>query len=423
MNAELHWFLPIANAGAFHERWPYGPSTNGFHPELAITFDGGVRASKPALAVTSGTLYVLPDANLKTCGVFLMPAPDVNKLLGDGLGEVAFHLRTLDLADLVSRWKDKITAKRPRHVTVAKQIENFKKGWIPLAVTSGDEIAILAPAGSGSSNGLAKFEVIFAPRRGSYIGKGRALGYARRLIDPANRVRRLDPMAFYYTIKRGSLAHVDIAAAHASHPLWTIPTLRGLLEIREERDRTNATAIDVESGTSTSQIQLSDADWAHHVTVSGGAAGTTADLKVHKAGWRLTRLPGDASSSTKAHINAALPWHVALQSIYMSTTPSADSWFVPNTAPLAFFTERNSVKHLIDGNDAFQAMVSYLKRVRHPEQFFWLAGWWCDDDFEMIRGDGSTKLLELAKAAATANADVRAILWTQHLVGHQTNKS
>ena len=421
MTVDVHWFLPALSAGAFNERWPYGPGT-AFHPDLAIEIDSASLA-KPAVAVVSGTLIVLPDSSLKTCSVLLMPQPEVNKALAsDGIGEVAFFLRTLDLADLVTRFTSEATAKLPRGVTKDQQIENLKAGKVPLLVNSGDDIALVAPEAPGQDHGLVQFEVIYAPRRGSYVGIARAIDYALRLTNPANRVRRLDPMAFYYRVKRAGVKAV-IAPAHAAHPFWTSTalTLRGLIELRNEYDRTFATSIELTlppSGPTT--VTLQDADWAHKEVAASGTKGLV-DLEVKKPSWQLTRLPTSGRSFASQTNQEEVPFHFPLQSIYMAATASADSWFVPNDSPLSFFTEKNTVQPLVDGIDAYKAMVSFLQRVSNPEQFAWLAGWWGQDDFDMIEKDSSTTLLELVKAIDKANADFRVILWDQ--TGRRINKT
>jgi phosphatidylserine/phosphatidylglycerophosphate/cardiolipin synthase-like enzyme len=425
MTVDVHWFLPALGAGAFHERWPYGPGT-AFHPDLAIEIDAASRA-KPAVAVVSGTLIVLPDSSLKTCGVLLMPQPEVNKALAsDGIGEVAFFLRTLDLADLVTRFTPEATAKLPRGVTKAQQIENLKAGKVQFLVDSGDEIAIVAPEAPGRDNGLVQFEVIYAPRRGSYVGIARAIDYALRLTNPANRVRRLDPMTFYYRVKRAGVKAV-IAPAHAAHPFWTSTalTLRGLIELRNEYDRTFATSIELTlppSGPTT--VTLQDADWAHREVAATGTKGLV-DLEVKKPSWQLTRLPTSGRSFASQTNQEEVPFHFPLQSIYMAATPSADSWFVPNDSPLSFFTEKNTVQPLVDGIEAYKEMVAWMNRVRGRERFLWLAGWWGDSQFEMTPLDFTTTLAKLTTEIDASLAQVRVILWKQGPAGkgHKANST
>jgi phosphatidylserine/phosphatidylglycerophosphate/cardiolipin synthase-like enzyme len=421
MAIDIHWFLP-AGSGTFSQRWPYGPGTP-FHPDLAIEIDATFR-TQPAVAPASGTLVILPDVSLnKTCSVLLIPHVEVRKALAaDGIGEVVFYLRTLDLDDLVKRFKASVTAKLPRGVTADKQIANLKAGKVPLLVDSGDDIALVAPETPGQAKGLVQFEVIYAPRRGSYVGIARAIVYAKRLTDPANRYRRLDPMAFYYRVKRGVGFQTRIAPAHAAHPFWTSTSLtrRGLIELRNEYDRPFPTSINltVQSAPATS-VTLQDANWTHHEVAAPGTTGLV-DLKLEKSSWRLTRLPTSGRSFTSQTNQEEVPFHFPVQSIYMAPTASTDSWFVPNDAPLSFFTEKNEVQPLVDGIDTYKVMVSYLQRVRHPEEFAWLAGWWCTHDFEMIPTDASSTLLELVKPIDAANADFRVILWDQ--TGHRKNK-
>ena len=417
MAVDVYWFLTALTTGTFRQRWPYGPGT-AFHPDLAIEIDGTFR-KQPAIAVVSGTLIVLPDLSLKkTCGVVLMPQPEVSKALAsDRIGEVAFFLRKLDLDDLVARFTPMVTAKLPRGVTKDKQIANLREGKVSLLVESGDDIALVAPEASGQDRGLVQFEVIYAPRRGSFVGSLRAIAYALRLTDAANRYRRLDPMAFYYRVKRGVGTQARIAPAHLTHPFWTSTALtrRGLIELREEYDRPFATSIElaVQSAPATT-VTLRDADWAHREVAAAGTTGLV-DIEVRKPSWQLTRLPTSGRSFASETNQDEVPFHFPLQSVYMATTPSNDSWFVPNDAPLAFFTEKNKVEPLVDGLPTFKEMVSFLKRVRHSEQLAWLAGWWGSDDFEMIPKDTSTTLLELARAIDAAAGDFRVILWDQVL--------
>lgn len=415
MAINVHWFLPVST-GSFNQRWPYGPGTT-FHPDLGIEIDGTFR-TQPAVAPVAGQLIVLPDPSLnKTCSVLLIPLAEVNKaFVADGIGELVFYIRTLDLDDLVKRYKADATKKLPRGVTKDKQIENLKAGKVPLLVDSGDDIALVAPETPGQNKGLVQFEAIFAPRRGSYIGILRAIAYAKRLTDPANRYRRLDPMAFYYRVKGGS-GKTRIAPAHATHPFWTSTTftLRGLIELRNEYDRPFATTIVVTVKPSAAKsVTLQDANWAHHEVAAPGTTGTV-EIDLEKPAWRLSRLPTSKTSLT-THTNVVeVPFHYAVQSIYMTPSPNADSWFIPNDAPLSFFTESNKVQPLVDGIAAFKAMVPFLQRVRRPEQVAWLAGWWGSHDFELIEKDSTTTLIEMAKAIDAARAEFRVILWDQTL--------
>jgi phosphatidylserine/phosphatidylglycerophosphate/cardiolipin synthase-like enzyme len=405
MAVDVHWFLPAIASGTFRERWPYGPGP-AFHPDLGIELDGTARAATLAVAPVTGQLIVLPDLTLKTCGVFLIPGADATEALAfDGIGELAFYLRTLDLDDLVKRFKSDFAA---------NQVDNLRKGLWPIEVLSGFEIALFAPEAPGQQRGLVQFEVLFAPRRGSHVGFGRAITYAKRLIDPANRHRRIDPMAFYYLVKRGLSRKTRIATAHINHPFWTTTALtrRGLFEFREERDRPFDTTLDIDiSGTSTT-VALTAANWAHHQVAAPGASGTV-DVKVTKTSWRLTRLPGQGSSFKElTDRDAEVPFHWAVQSIYMADVDNPASWFVANTSPLPRFTERNTVTPLIDGEDTFKEIVKWLKRVQDLEQFIWLAGWWGEHDFEMVKGDPDSTFGKLATAAA-AKASVRVMMWKQ----------
>src|SRR5215813_8620446 len=113
MAIDIHWFLPAVTSGTFSQRWPYGPGTP-FHPDLAIEIDATFR-KQPAIAPVSGTLVVLPDLSPdKTCSVLLIPQTEVTEALAkDGIGEVVFYLRKLDLEDLVTRFKASVTAQLP----------------------------------------------------------------------------------------------------------------------------------------------------------------------------------------------------------------------------------------------------------------------------------------------------------------------
>src|SRR5262245_47688353 len=290
--------------GTFREKWPYGPGTT-FHPDLAIEVDPAVRAANPVVAPVSGTLVILPDATFKTCSVFLIPSPDVTKaFVHDGIGEVAFFLRTLDLGDLVTRHKASVTAKLPSGVTADQQVQNLTQGRLPLEVLAGEDIALLAPVSASDQHGLAQFEVLFAPRRGSYVGQARAITYAKRLVDPANQYRRMDPMTFYFRVKRGGAFESKIAAAHAAHPFWTAPfTRRGLIEVRDERDRPFATTVQLATAGGPAQtITLTAANWAHYEAAPAGASGLI-DLQLSKPSWRLTLLPpfGNFLSAPSTH--------------------------------------------------------------------------------------------------------------------------
>jgi phosphatidylserine/phosphatidylglycerophosphate/cardiolipin synthase-like enzyme len=425
MAIEVYWHLPVLTSG-FRERWPYGPGT-AFHPDLAIELDPAVRAASPMLAPADGTLIVVPDS-LTTCGVFLLPDPEVARaLVSDGIGEIAFFLRTLDLTDLVERFRAAATEQLPRGVTPSKQIDNLKNGLVPLRVRAGESIALLAPIGSGDTRGLAQLEVLFAPRRGSYVGAARALAYARRLADPANQARRHDPMAFYFRVKRGVSAQVKVATAHASHPLFASAgfTRRGLIEVRQEYDQPFATAIELAvDGTATS-VTLTAAAWGHLEVVASGTTGLH-DVAMRKTSWVFTPLPSGSLSKPEPSTQDEAPFHWALQSIYMTDTASPESWLVPNDAPLAFFSSRNTVEPLVDGIVAYREMAAWMKRVRGPERFLWHAGWWCSSDFQMIPLDLSSKLTDLTTDVAASGAQVRVILWSQGPAvapGHKANQA
>jgi hypothetical protein len=204
--------------------------------------DAAERAANPVMAPVDGWLVLLPET-ATTCGVMLLPDVEVMKALThDGIGELAFYFHSLDLQDLITRFKATATKKLKRGVTAAKQLEDLAKGLVPLHVDAGDDIAIVAQG--SDTKGLLEVEVLFAPRRGSYVGALRSLAYAMRLANPANRVRRMDPMSFYFRVKRGIAAHAKIASSHATHAFWTATsfTRRGLIEVRDEYDRPFATA-------------------------------------------------------------------------------------------------------------------------------------------------------------------------------------
>jgi phosphatidylserine/phosphatidylglycerophosphate/cardiolipin synthase-like enzyme len=228
-------------------------------------------------------------------------------------------------------------------------------------------------------------------------------------------------MTFYYRVKRGS-GQTRIAPAHATHPFWssTTFTLRGLIELRNEYDRTFATSIDVTVvPAATTKVTLQDSNWAHHEVAPHGTTGVV-EINLEKSAWRLTRLP-TANTSLITYVNLAeVPFHFAVQSIYMAPTPNVDSWFIPNDPPLSYFTESNKVQPLVDGIAAFKEIASYLQKVRRPEQLAWLAGWWGTHDFELVEKDASTTLIEMAKAINAVKAEFRVILWKQKL--HPANK-
>lgn len=414
MAVDVYWFLPLLTTGTFRESWPYGPGAT-FHPDFAVQVDPGVRTASPVMAPVSGTLVILPDGSFKTCSVFLIPSPDVTKAFAhDGIGEIAFFIRTLDLVDLVTRYKASVTAKLPSGVTADQQVQNLTQGRLPLEVLAGEDIALLAPVSASDQHGLAQFEVLFAPRRGSYVGQARAITYAKRLVDPANQYRRMDPMTFYFRVKRGGAFESKIAAAHAAHPFWTAPfTRRGLIEVRDERDRPFVTTVQlVTAGGPAQTITLTAANWAHYEAAPAGASGLI-DLQLRKPSWRLTLLPTFGNSLSAPSNQQEVPFHWAVQGIYMDTAANAASWFVPNTAPLSLFTEKNTVAPLLDGIATYAEMVSWIKQVRRPEHFVWLAGWWCDNTFAMVPGDDTTKFRELAKSIDQAHAQIRVLVWEQ----------
>jgi phosphatidylserine/phosphatidylglycerophosphate/cardiolipin synthase-like enzyme len=416
VSVDIYWFLPIISGTSFRESWPYGPAATGFHPDLAIDVDPDVRSTQPVLAPVAGTLMIFPDATLKTCSVLLTPRTEVTQaFLHDSIGELAFYIRTLDLADLVQRFTSTVTEKLSPKVTAEQQIQNLAAGKIPVDVLAGEDIALLAPAASGNNHGLLQFEVLYAPNRGAFVGPARAVQYARRLVDPQLQARRLDPMAFYFKVRRGIAFQTQIAQAHANHPFWTAPlTKRGLVEVREERDR--PLAIDVQlqtNGAPPVTISLTQNNWAHYEAIQNNGSTGPVDLAVQKPSWRFTYLPSFARSSIIATNQEEIPFHFAVQSIYMDAAANSASWFVPNTAPLSFFTEKNTVEPLVDGTATYAEMVSWLKRVNSNQEFVWLAGWWCSSRFQMVAGDSTTEFRELAKSVLGTGARLRVILWNQ----------
>ncbi|HKE93514.1 MAG TPA: hypothetical protein VKB34_04345 [Povalibacter sp.] len=420
MSVDVHWFLPILSGASFRESWPYGPAASAFHPDLAIDVDPDVRSSKPVVAPLSGNFIVLADATFKTCGVFLMPSAEVTRaLVHDGIGELALFIRTLDLADLVQRFRPRITAKLPPKVTAEQQVKNFTEGKLAVDIASGDDIALLAPISTANAHGLAQFEILFAPNRSSLVSPLRALAYAKRLVDPQYQYRRLDPLAFYFKVRRGAGFQTQIATAHASHPFWTAPlTRRGLLEIREERDRPRPITVQLQTnGAPPVAVTVSQDNWGHYEAIQNNGATGPVDLSLQKPSWRFTPLPSSDKSFTAPANREQVPFHWALQSIYMDTAADTASWFVPNTPPLSFFTEKNTVVPLVDGTAAFTEMVSWLRRIRGGEQFAWLAGWFCKTRFAMLPDDPTTELRQLAQSIVQNNGEFRLLAWHQKPLG------
>ena len=67
----------------------------------------------------------------------------------------------------------------------------------------------------------------------------------------------------------------------------------------------------------------------------------------------------------------------------------------------------NSVEILVDGRDAFAAMLRVIERARRTVH---IAGWHATPDFAMTRGDGSTTVAAALRTAAE-RAQVRVLLW------------
>ena len=224
----------------------------------------------------------------------------------------------------------------------------------------------------------------------------------------------MDPMAFYFRVKRGMSAQTRIASTHASHPFWTDTsfTRRGLFELRQEHDRPFATSIEIGVGGTTTAVTLTTASWAHHeVEPPPAPRGWSTSVSARALDLHAPPLRGSFQPAAHNAGSGALPLGRAEH--LHGGGGEHGLLAVPDEAPLSFFSEHNTVEPLVDGIEAYKEMVAWMNRVRGPERFLWLAGWWGTSDFEMVPLDFTTTFAKLTTEIDASSAQVRVILWEQ----------
>jgi len=71
----------------------------------------------------------------------------------------------------------------------------------------------------------------------------------------------------------------------------------------------------------------------------------------------------------------------------------------------------NDVQYLINGENAFKAMVDGIRTANKQGHYIYLLGWVLVDDFPMIPGQVDTTFRKLITDASNKNVQVRAMLW------------
>jgi phosphatidylserine/phosphatidylglycerophosphate/cardiolipin synthase-like enzyme len=77
----------------------------------------------------------------------------------------------------------------------------------------------------------------------------------------------------------------------------------------------------------------------------------------------------------------------------------------------------NEVSYLIDGVEAFPAMVEAIQRATDGSKrhFIYIVAWAFQADFQLVPGKAGTKYRELLEAAASRGVEIRALLWANIL--------
>jgi phosphatidylserine/phosphatidylglycerophosphate/cardiolipin synthase-like enzyme len=106
--------------------------------------------------------------------------------------------------------------------------------------------------------------------------------------------------------------------------------------------------------------------------------------------------------------------------MFMADVEDGRNWFVANTKPLPRFTERNTVRALVDGKETYSAMVEALDTLTGPQHFLYLAAFLVHPDFPLIPERSGThfwEILERLDGAGVKTAILLAALNTNGILG------
>jgi phosphatidylserine/phosphatidylglycerophosphate/cardiolipin synthase-like enzyme len=435
MSTEVHMFLAPLPAGAnyYREAYPYGPDgAGGFHTDLAIEIDPARRSTHGrALAVVNGLIRLIPDAVLGICTLVLRPDPralaDINATLGSE-SSVVFVYRNLHMASVR-------TVILPIMATVAglpfltkstpeQRADAFMAGQFPVSIRAGDNLGEASTSGGAGGWARVGFEVVYIP--GGLGGAGTGTGQSdavwnrvKELIAPSAPTRRLDPMAFYNTVSSAG-GRATLVASHGGHRLLSLPSLRTLLEIRDEYDLPFSEAVSIQRGNAAPVIQTAPIGARGTVILDARPPGTNTPLnnvtyQVHIPHSVLTLLPSGVSASRFPSRTMRAPAQWALQAIVMEQTldvaEEPKSWLPPNTPPLVRYTENNKVTPIRDGIALFHAYANAMRTVSTPGHYIYLAAWALRDQFELIEGDADSTTNALMSLASAQGGSVRALVF------------
>jgi len=156
----------------------------------------------------------------------------------------------------------------------------------------------------------------------------------------------------------------------------------------------------------------------HNVALTPERQGTfaapagTGSYQISISGRKLTRI---ASDHHRAEPASEFPNIRPAHHVVSSVRP--EDWFhgpeqpIDPTKTLPLFTENNAVKPLIDGFEAFRAMVAELKKIKEPSHFFLFTSWWIDHLFELIPGEPNTTVKSILENINEMRAPIRSLIW------------
>ena len=390
MSTELSFFVAApasdiadsaAVTGRFREVHAYGPDgRGGFHTELQIAAEPSA-AGLRAIAIVGGTLRAFSG------GLVLAPeagaATDLSGAFG-GAGALLFVYRE------VLCW--------------------VSDGEAPMEVTAGSEIGVALGEGMG-------FEIVFAPRGLDLANDDNDHAVWERvkeLIAPEAATRRLDPAAFYATLASGTSTAI-LSPAARSHALRSVLSERLLIEIRDEYDLPFVGEVSLQIGGGATRRLSPAAGDRGTIDLTDDLAGTGGTISLSISDHLLSALPSDSEARSSIVRRVGATAHLAFQALFANANPSAadedKSWFAANTAPLSRFTAGNRVTPLRDGLAVFGAYTEALRTISAPGHFAHVAGWYLDDQFELVTGDPQSTFHALALAATHAGGEVRGLLW------------
>jgi phosphatidylserine/phosphatidylglycerophosphate/cardiolipin synthase-like enzyme len=417
---------PTAGAAPYRQAHPYGPDgAGGFEPGLGIEIDPAqLDPYAKMLAVADGLVRVVPGPAGRG-SVDLVLKPDINAakdIFFTVTSSVVFVYRNLDEATVTAAALPTLQALPDGQLfsgeSAEQRADRFGAGEFAISVPAGQVLgAVAADTGGGWSP--LEFEVVLVPPGLGMASTGDEPGWDRltELVAPAATTRRYDPVAFY------ALAGDDLvlAADHANHPLLQLATRRTLIEVRDEYDEPYELAVRITGPDGETNDPPPAGSRGTYVLdeVTGQDPAQLAEyqLRVHQS-W-LTPLPTAPNATDLLIRSLQAPAHLAVQAILVDPAPDDEtrSWLVPNTGSPRY-TEGNQVTPIPDGADLFRQYDTALRTATGPGHFIYINGWLMVDNFELVPGDSTSTIAALTTAAATAGAQVRALLWDQVLTAN-----